>query len=127
MKTTESDIRRKAKEMLQKLELDDYVCLLKKALYGLKQAGRAWNTKLNTVLKQIGAQPLNADQCVYKLKRKDANVFLVTYVDDILIAADSDDLIDEIREKLRQHFDIKDLGEIHHCLGMEFHRRDEGI
>jgi len=42
--------------MLNEFELGDRVCALKKALYGLKQAGRAWNTKLNTVLRGIGAQ-----------------------------------------------------------------------
>jgi len=91
-----------------------------------KQAGRAWSTKLNTVLREIGAQPLNADLCVYRLKRRETEAFILTYV-DILVATSSDDLAYEIRRKLRQHFDVRYLDEVHYCLGMEFHRTERGI
>lgn len=126
-KSTDPDIRIKARDMLEELKHGDQVCFLRKALYELKQAGRAWNTKLNAVLKEIGAKPLNVDPCVYKLKRKETKAFLVTYVDDILIAADSDNLTDEIIRELRQHFKIIDLGEVHHYLGLEFRLNGDGM
>lgn len=74
------------------------------------------------VLKEMGAQPFNADPCVFKLKRRGAYAIIVTYV-----ATESDDLLNEIKRNLCQYFVIKDLGEIHHCLGMEFYRTAEGI
>lgn len=113
--------------MLEELKSGDRVCILRKALYGLKQAGKAWNTKLNAVLKEVGAEPFNSDPCMYRIKRNKADALLVTYVDDILVASDSDSLTDEVKRKLSQHFDLKDLGELHHCLGLEFHRSENGI
>jgi len=113
--------------MLNELELGNRVCALKKALYGLKQTGRAWNIKLNTVLRGIGAQPLNADPCVYRLRQGETETFILIYVDDILVATSSEDLAYEIKQKLRQHFDIRYLGKVHYCIGMEFHRNEHGI
>ena len=38
-------------------------------------------------------------------------IFLVLYVDDILLAANDTDLLAELKQMLCYHFDMKDLGE----------------
>lgn len=60
-------IRKKAKEMLQELNVGDKICKLKKALYGLRQAGRSWHLRLEKVLKECGATPTNADAYLYRI------------------------------------------------------------
>ena len=44
------------------------------------------------------------------------------YVDDLITTGNAKKLIDEIKEKLSQVFEMKDLGELHYCLGLEVWR-----
>ena len=55
-------------------------------------------------------------------------IFLVSYVDDILLAANDTDLLVETKQLLFSHFDIKDLGEASYVLGIQILRsRPSGI
>jgi hypothetical protein len=49
-------------------------------------------------------------------------VLISLYVDDLIITGNAEKLIDEIKEKLSQVFEMKDLGELHYCLGLEVWR-----
>ena len=40
---------------------ENNVCKLNKAIYGLKESGRQWNTKLISILIELGLQQLSAD------------------------------------------------------------------
>jgi hypothetical protein len=44
------------------------------------------------------------------------------YVDDLIITGNASKLIDEIKRQLSQVFEMKDLGELHYCLGLEIWR-----
>ena len=60
-------------------------CKLQRSIYGLKQASRSWNIRFNETIKEFDFSQ-NADKpCVYKKVSGSAIVFLVLYVDDILI------------------------------------------
>ena len=66
------------------------VCRLKKSLYGLKQSPRQWYKKFNSYMIQIGYTRCEYDYCVYVKSLKDgSHIFLLLYVDDMLIAAKS--------------------------------------
>lgn len=49
---------------------------------------------------------------------------IAIYVDDILIATNNNARLCEIKRELSCEFEMKDLGKVKHCLGMEF-ARDE--
>ena len=55
-------------------------------------------------------------------------IFLVLYVDDILLVANDTDLLIETKQLLFSHFDMKDLGEASYVLGIQIlHDRPSGI
>ena len=115
-----AELHVKAIRMLNKIKTGGKVCLLKRGLYGLRQAGRKWHEKFDAELRQLGMKPLNADPCVYVANRGSDVVILAAYVDDILLASRNLHWMAEIKRKLGTQFDVKDLGEVRHCLGIEF-------
>lgn len=94
------------------------VCRLKKSLYGLKQSPRCWNTALDQLLKEIGFVQSESDPCIYR--ESSGELFLLgVYVDDIVMASKSQARLKEVKKSLAKRFDIKDLGKLHHFLGMK--------
>src|SRR6185437_10342370 len=61
------------------------ICKLQKSIYGLKQAYRSWNICFNEVVKGFGFINNEEEPCVYKRASRSADVFLVLYVNDILL------------------------------------------
>ena len=61
------------------------VCKLQKSIYGLKQASRSWNIKFDQLVKSFGFVQSLDEPCVYKKSSGNVVVFLVLYVDDILL------------------------------------------
>ena len=98
------------------------VCRVRKALYGLKQSGRQWFKKLDHELRRLGLKPTDADPCIYVRRSGDSLIIVSVYVDDILIATNRSEWMDHVKESLRFLFEMKDLGRIHYCLGVEFHQ-----
>jgi hypothetical protein len=68
---------------------EELVCKLRKSIYGLKQAGRAWFEKINTALVRMDFTPLDSDHCVYVRHQGDAVLYIVLYVDDLLLIGSS--------------------------------------
>lgn len=117
----------KAASMSRQMASGDKVCRMNKALYGLKQAGRAWYERLDAELQSLGAIPTKADPCVYTTGRGGNFTMIIIYVDDILVMSRSEEQILEFGKALSQVFEIKDLGEVKRCLGMDFTRSKGGI
>ena len=61
------------------------VCNLQISIYGLKQASRSWNLRFDEAVKEFGFMKNEDEPCVYKKVSGSAIVFLVLYVDDILL------------------------------------------
>ena len=103
-------------------------CRLKKSIYGLKQASRQWNLKFDEVIKRFGFRENDVDSCIYIKAKGGKLIFLVLYVDDILLASNDKNMLHETKNFLSTHFDMKDLGEASYVLGIEIHRdRDRGV
>jgi hypothetical protein len=98
------------------------VCKLKRSLYGLKQAPRACYNKLKSELETYGFRASTVDAGLYVMGWKQDTVYLVVWVDDILIAAKHSETIDMVKHKLKSAFDIHDLGEAKRFLGMDITR-----
>ncbi|GJS27658.1 retrotransposon protein, putative, ty1-copia subclass [Tanacetum coccineum] len=61
------------------------VCKLQRSIYGMQQASRSWNKRFDVKIKKIGFTQNSDEPCVY-LKASGSNVvFLILYVDDILL------------------------------------------
>ena len=58
------------------------------------------------------------DCCVYFREESGVIVYLVLYVDDMLIASVSMSLIENLKQKLKGEFDMKDLCPAKKILGM---------
>ena len=99
---------------------EDLVCRLKKSIYGLKQSPRCWNTALDSHLKKMGFVQASSDPCIYRASSgKEPFLLLGVYVDDIVLATKTSARLEEVKKALAQKFDIKDMGKLHHFLGMK--------
>lgn len=68
----------------------------------------------------------NFDYCVYyKLVKTDIYIYLLLYVDDMLVACKFMDKIKALKQLLNSEFDMKDLGQAKKILGMEIRRNME--
>lgn len=123
----QSIIGKRAIKMLKDLESGDTVCKLQKAIYGLKQSGNQWNKKLNEILNRLQMKSNDADPCVYYLHLEEDILFIVVYVDDILVAYRKKAHLDNLVSGLSQELDVRDLGEVKYCLGFEVTRTNDSI
>ena len=98
------------------------MCKLKKSIYGLKQTSRQWSLKFDEVITSLGFVENKVDHCVYLKNSGSKLIFLVLYVDDILLASNDLDLLNKTKGILSKTFDMKDLGEASFVLGIEIHR-----
>ncbi|GBM52471.1 Retrovirus-related Pol polyprotein from transposon TNT 1-94 [Araneus ventricosus] len=62
------------------------VCKLFKSLYGLKQAPRQWFKQFTDFRIHLNFQQLNCEACIFVRRSKQSEIFIVLYVDDLLIA-----------------------------------------
>ncbi|KAL0406086.1 UNVERIFIED_CONTAM: Retrovirus-related Pol polyprotein from transposon RE1 [Sesamum latifolium] len=58
---------------------------LHRSIYGLKQASQSWNIRFDDVIKSYDFVKNEFDPCIYKKVSGSSVVFLVLYVDDILL------------------------------------------
>lgn len=98
------------------------VCHLRKALYGLRQAPRTWYTKLKSELEKIGFKASEADAGLFILKQDSYKVYLLVYVDDMLIASKELTGVEHVKKTVGSIFNVRDLGEAKFFLGMEISR-----
>ncbi|XP_073363492.1 uncharacterized protein [Aegilops tauschii subsp. strangulata] len=85
------------------------VCKLDKSLYGLKQAPRAWYSRLSEKLQRLGFKPSKADTSLFFYNRGKITIFMLVYVDDIIVASSSQEGTTAVLEDLRKDFALKDL------------------
>ena len=98
------------------------VCKLQRSIYGLKQASRSWNLHFDEAIKEFGFIKNEYEPCVYKQVSGSAVVFLVLYVDDILIIENDIPTLQSVKTWLEKCFTMKDLGEASCILGIQIYR-----
>jgi hypothetical protein len=98
------------------------ICKLQKSIYGLKQVSQSWNLRFDEVVKGFGFIKNIEEPCVYKKVSGSAVVFLVLYVNDILLIRNDISMMEAIKSSLRKSFSMKDLGEAAYILGIKIYR-----
>ena len=101
---------------------ENKVCKLLKSIYGLKQASRSWNIRFDQAVKAYGFEQNVDEPCVYKHFKDQKVVFLVLYVDDILLIGNDTGVLTSVKVWLAKQFDMKDLGEANFVLGIQLLR-----
>jgi hypothetical protein len=97
-------------------------CHLKKFIYGLKQASMQWYLKFDETIRNFDFKENEEDNYIYAKFRNGKFIFLILYVNDILLASSDVNLLLETKRFLSSNFDMKDLGEASFILGIEIHR-----
>ncbi|GKD83919.1 retrotransposon protein, putative, ty1-copia subclass [Tanacetum coccineum] len=92
------------------------VCKLQRSIYGLKQASRIWNKRFDEEIKKYGFTQNPDEPCVYKKASGSIIVFLILYVDDILIMGNNILMLQNVKSWLGKCFAMKDLGEASYIL-----------
>ena len=103
------------------------VCRLLKSLYGLKQSPRAWFGKFSQTVEKFGLQKSKSDHSVFYWNSSSGIIFLVVYVDDIVITGSYFTEISSLKSFLHGQFHTKDLGMLRYFLGVEIIRSKHGI
>ena len=80
------------------------VCMLNKALYGLRESSRAWYEGLDDYLKSLGFVRSKHDYCLYTFKERDEIIYLIIFVDDLLICCKNRQNLDSIISMLKERF-----------------------
>lgn len=95
---------------------------LNKVLYGLKQSNRMWNERFNNFITKLGVERSEADCCLYILITKDTKLYLLLFVDDMLIISNCLKEIDLIKKRLQSEFEMTDLSEAKTFVGIHIER-----
>ena len=102
------------------------VCKLKKAMYGLKQAPRNWYLLISKFIsEQLGYKATVSDPCLFfKRSRTGRLMLLFLFVDDFQSSYHFEDKSEwnELKAKLIDRFNTKDLGPSVWILGMRITR-----
>jgi hypothetical protein len=74
------------------------------------------------VVKGFGFIKNVEEPCVYKKVSESAIVFLILFVNDILLTGNDIPMMEVIKSLLRKSFSMKDLGEAAYILGIKIYR-----
>ena len=101
----------------------NWICKLNKWSYGLPQSSKEWYKTLTTELKKMGYIQSKLDKCIFYSPTGQAVIFI--YVDDIGIIAKYIQLVQKIKDEIREKFKLRDNGSIKNFLGISFDYQKE--
>ena len=118
----EEEIYMKQSEGFIAKDQEHMVCKLKMSIYGLKQASRSWIIRFDQAIKSFGFQQNLDKPFVYKRHRDKVVMFLVLYVDDILLIGNNVGVMSLVKIWLSSQFDMKGLVEANFILEIQLWR-----
>nr|GEX24056.1 hypothetical protein [Tanacetum cinerariifolium] len=98
------------------------VCKLQRSIYGLKQASRSWNKRFDEKIKKFGFHQNLDESCVYQKASRSNVIFLILYVDDIILMENHIPSLQEVKTYLGKCFSMKDLEEAVFILEIKIYR-----
>ena len=93
-----------------------------RSIYGLKQASRSWNLRFDEIIKTYGFEQNVDGPCVFVYVKEKNVVFLVLYVDDIILIGNDVETLSNVKKWLAEQFQMKYLGEESYILGIQIIR-----
>jgi hypothetical protein len=105
----------------------DLVCRLRKSLYGLNQAPRAWYSRFTNYLTTLGFIEAKSNISLFIFCHDSDTVYLLLYVDDIILTTSSTELQRHNISALQQEFTMKDLMPLHHFLSITVKHHPDGL
>ena len=81
-----------------------------------------WYQKFDTYIRGLGFTRSKEDHCVYFKLIGDCVIYLVLYVDGMLLIGNDKEIIKVLKTQIFSKFDMKDLGAAKYILGMEIKR-----
>jgi len=82
----------------------------------------------NDTTVSFGFKENTVDRCIYLNVSGSKFIFLILYVDDILLATNDLGLLSETKRFLSNNFEMKDMGEAYYLIGIEIFRdRSQGL
>ena len=104
------------------------VCRLHHSLYGLKQSPRAWFGYFSSMVQEFGMTRSTSDHSVFNHHTSSRQcIYLIVYVDDIVITCSDQGGIRKLKQHLFDHFYKKDLGKLKYFLGIEIAQSNSGV
>lgn len=117
-------------ELPDGLEVDEQikstkVCKLKRALYGLKISPKKWNQRFTEEMLKLGLENDLHEPCLFTWRKEGKMAVVLLYVDDMIIAGNDKEILNNIKRSLSEAFKMKDLGEPKNFLGISIERNKE--
>jgi hypothetical protein len=105
----------------------DRISLLNKSLYRLKQILRAWYSRFVTYITYFGLVEAKSETSLFVFRCATDTIYLLLYIDNIVITASSTILLQHTISALKQKFIMKDLEPLHHFLGVSVQHQVDGL
>jgi hypothetical protein len=84
-------------------------------------------SRLGGKLQQLGFTPSRADTSLFFYNRGRYKVFVLIYIDDIIVVSSSSEAADALVRDLGKDFALKDLGNLHYFLGIEVNMSSKNL
>lgn len=88
---------------------------------------RAWYSRFASYLVSLGFVEAKSDTSLFVFLRGTDMIYLLLYVDDIILIASSLEHLRRTISALQSEFSMKDLGTLHHFLGMQVQRHGSSL
>jgi hypothetical protein len=92
---------------------------LHKAPYGLRQAPRSWNSKLDTVLHDLGFTKCKTEHGLYTRVKNRVRLIVGVYVGDLVTLGECVKEVNLFKGEMGHVFQMSDLGPLSYYLGIE--------
>ena len=74
---------------------------------------------MSSKLQALGFVPSKSDTSLFIYNKSHTSIFVLIYVDDIIVTSSSNDAVTALLKDLNSEFALKDLGDLHFFLGIE--------
>lgn len=90
-----------------------------KSLYGLRESPRSWYECFHKFMNELKFERSKHDYCLYVKNDGKVPVYLIIFVDDLLICSEDISKIQEVKSKLSKRFRMKDMGQVSNYIGID--------